>query len=89
MDRDKIGIYVNPGEGTVVRITSPYWLPEEPAWKLVTERSQRYAVGRQAGHHRQGHNAGRLRRGLDQHSRQGIGRHPPPWPSGVVIFFLI
>ncbi len=35
MDRDKIGIYVNPGEGTVVRITSPYWLPEEPAWKLV------------------------------------------------------
>ena len=37
MDRDKIGIYVNPGEGTVVRITSPYWLPEEPAWKLVTD----------------------------------------------------
>ena len=36
MDRDKIGIYVNPSEGTVVRITSPYWLPEEPAWKLVT-----------------------------------------------------
>ncbi len=36
MDRDKIGIYVNPGEGAVVRITSPYWLPEEPAWKLVT-----------------------------------------------------
>ena len=36
MDRDKIGIYVNPSQGTVVRITSPYWLPEEPAWKLVT-----------------------------------------------------
>ena len=36
MDRDKIGIYVNPSEGTVVRITSPYWLPEEPEWKLVT-----------------------------------------------------
>lgn len=36
MDRDKIGIYVNPGQGTVVRITSPYWLPEEPDWKLVT-----------------------------------------------------
>ena len=36
MDRDKIGIYVNPSEGTVVRITSPYWLPEEPDWKLVT-----------------------------------------------------
>ena len=36
MDREKIGIYVNPGEGTVVRITSPYWLPEEPDWKLVT-----------------------------------------------------
>ena len=36
MDRDKIGIYVNPSEGTAVRITSPYWLPEEPDWKLVT-----------------------------------------------------
>ena len=36
MDRDKIGIYVNASEGTVVRITSPYWLPEEPDWKLVT-----------------------------------------------------
>ena len=36
MDRDKIGIYVNSSEGTVVRITSPYWLPEEPDWKLVT-----------------------------------------------------
>ena len=36
MDRDKIGIYVNPGQGTVVRITSPYWVPEEPDWKLVT-----------------------------------------------------
>ena len=36
MDRDKIGIYVNANEGTVVRITSPYWLPEEPDWKLVT-----------------------------------------------------
>ena len=36
MDRDKIGIYVNPSEGKAVRITSPYWLPEEPEWKLVT-----------------------------------------------------
>ncbi|PZC49361.1 MAG: hypothetical protein DK304_001303 [Chloroflexi bacterium] len=36
MDRDKIGIYVNPSERKVVRITSPYWLPEEPEWKLVT-----------------------------------------------------
>tara|TARA_B100001013_G_scaffold297594_1_gene198314 strand:- start:293 stop:508 length:216 start_codon:yes stop_codon:yes gene_type:complete len=36
MDRDKIGIYVNPSEEKAVRITSPYWLPEEPEWKLVT-----------------------------------------------------
>lgn len=36
MDPNKIGIYVNPSEGKVVRITSPYWIPEEPEWKLVT-----------------------------------------------------
>ena len=36
MNPDQIGIYVNASEGKVVRITSPYWLPEEPDWKLVT-----------------------------------------------------
>ena len=36
MDASKIGIYLNPAEKQVVRITSPYWLPEEPDWLLVT-----------------------------------------------------
>lgn len=36
MDPKKIGIYVNAKEGKVVRITSPYWLPEAPDWVLVT-----------------------------------------------------
>ena len=36
MDQNKIGIYLNAKEGKVVRITSPYWIPEEPDWVLVT-----------------------------------------------------
>lgn len=32
----KFGIYLNPKEHTVVRITSPYWFPEEPDWVYVT-----------------------------------------------------
>ncbi|MEE8442109.1 MAG: hypothetical protein V3S37_00015 [Dehalococcoidia bacterium] len=36
MDTNKIGIYLNAKEGNVVRITSPYWLPEEPDWVMVT-----------------------------------------------------
>ncbi len=32
----KFGIYLNPSEHTVVRITSPYWFPEEPDWVYVT-----------------------------------------------------
>ncbi len=36
MEQSKIGIYVNATEGKVVRITSPYWIPEEPDWRLVT-----------------------------------------------------
>ena len=32
----KFGIYLNPGEHKVVRITSPYWFPEEPEWVYVT-----------------------------------------------------
>ncbi|MFB3091988.1 MAG: hypothetical protein ACE1ZD_02180 [Dehalococcoidia bacterium] len=36
MDPSKIGIYVNASEGKIVRITSPYWIPEEPDWVLVT-----------------------------------------------------
>ena len=36
MDPTRIGIYVNVTESRVVRITSPYWLPEQPEWILVT-----------------------------------------------------
>lgn len=36
MDTSKIGIYLNAKEGNVVRITSPYWIPEPPDWVLVT-----------------------------------------------------
>lgn len=32
----KFGIYLNPVEHKVVRITSPYWFPEEPDWVYVT-----------------------------------------------------
>ena len=32
----KFGIYFNSKEGKVVRITSPYWFPEEPDWVYVT-----------------------------------------------------
>ena len=33
----KFGIYLNPREGQVVRITSPYWFPEPPDWVYVTD----------------------------------------------------
>ena len=32
----KFRIYLNAAEGKVVRITSPYWFPEEPDWVYVT-----------------------------------------------------
>ena len=32
----KFGIYLNAAEGKVVRINSPYWLPEEPDWVFLT-----------------------------------------------------
>lgn len=33
----KFGIYLNARENVVVRITSPYWLPEPPDWVLLTD----------------------------------------------------
>ena len=33
---EKFGIYLNASEGKVVRITSPYWFPEEPDGVYVT-----------------------------------------------------
>ncbi len=32
----KFGIYLNAQENQVVRINSPYWLPEEPDWVFLT-----------------------------------------------------
>ena len=32
----KFGIYVNSKDVEVVRINSPYWLPEEPDWVFLT-----------------------------------------------------
>ena len=34
----KFGIYLNAKENKVVRITSPYWLPEPPEWVYVTDQ---------------------------------------------------
>lgn len=36
LQQSKMGIYLNAEEGIVVRITSTYWIPEEPAWLLLT-----------------------------------------------------
>ena len=32
----KFGIYLNAQENRVVRINSPYWIPEEPDWVFLT-----------------------------------------------------
>ena len=32
----KFGIYLNGKDKTVVRINSPYWIPEEPDWIYLT-----------------------------------------------------
>ena len=39
MEQSQMGIYLNAKEATVVRITSPYWIPEKPDWELVTSDS--------------------------------------------------
>ena len=36
MDSTKVGIYLNANNAKVVRITSPYWIPEAPDWVLLT-----------------------------------------------------
>ncbi len=36
MDPSKIGIYLEPREGKLVRITSPYWIPEAPEWVMIS-----------------------------------------------------
>ena len=32
----KFGIYLNAKENQVVRINSPYWIPDQPDWVLLT-----------------------------------------------------
>ncbi len=32
----KFGIYLNAKDSKVVRINSPYWIPEEPDWAFLT-----------------------------------------------------
>ena len=32
----KFGIYLNSKENQIVRINSPYWIPEEPDWIFLT-----------------------------------------------------
>ena len=32
----KFGIYLNASANQVVRINSPYWIPEEPDWVFLT-----------------------------------------------------
>ncbi len=36
-ERPQFGIYLNAIDGEVVRINSPYWIPEEPDWVLLTD----------------------------------------------------
>jgi len=36
-EQAKFGIYLNAIDGKVVRINSPYWIPEQPDWVLLTE----------------------------------------------------
>jgi hypothetical protein len=36
LEHDKFGIYLNVNDRTVMRISSPYWIPSEDEWVLVT-----------------------------------------------------
>ena len=36
MDPSKIGVYLQPAEGKLLRITSPYWIPEAPEWVMIS-----------------------------------------------------
>ena len=33
----RFGVYLDPSRHVVVRISSPYWLPEKPEWVRVAE----------------------------------------------------
>ncbi|MBM3945882.1 MAG: hypothetical protein FJ315_00570 [SAR202 cluster bacterium] len=32
------GCYLNPKEKRVVRVSSPYWIPPQPEWVLLTDQ---------------------------------------------------
>jgi hypothetical protein len=36
MQQEKFGIYLNVKEGKVMRISSPYWIPSEDEWVILT-----------------------------------------------------
>ncbi len=36
-ERSKFGIYFNDKENQVVRINSPYWIPDAPDWIFLTD----------------------------------------------------
>ena len=36
MDPSKIGVYLQSAEGKLLRITSPYWIPEAPEWVMIS-----------------------------------------------------
>ncbi len=36
MDPSKIGVYLQPRDGKLLRITSPYWIPDTPEWVMIT-----------------------------------------------------
>ncbi len=39
MDPKQMGIYFSAKQKKVVRVTSPYWIPEAPEWVLVTNEA--------------------------------------------------
>mgnify|MGYP001163724119 CR=1 FL=1 len=37
MADNKFGIYFNTSTGEILRINSPYWIPQEPEWIYITD----------------------------------------------------
>ena len=73
MDPSKFGIYLNKKESRVVRINSPYWIPEGEEWVYLTPEVNMtlLKIRELAGAEKTGQ---RPRRDcLGYHSRQGLG----------------
>ena len=58
VDPSKIGVYLEPGEGKLVRITSPYWIPEPPEWVMISNDPNVTLLAAR-GHHRRARADGR------------------------------